>query len=381
MKKILAFNYSFFALSETFIHQQVTELAKKNSVELMAFKFLNDEFFPGDFKRFLLRESSLATRVINSILRRLFKIDRQFNSTTYFYILEIIKKNKVDVIHAHFGWSGISIFRIAKIAKVPLVVSFHGSDASAALRSPYYVKRLPELFEYATAITIVSKHMIKTLKLEKWIKKVHLIPCGVDTSKFPPTVTSGNSNVLKIVHTGRLVPKKGVPDLIRVFSWIARVNDRVILEILGDGVEMEVCRELVEKLDIGPKVRFHGSKPHVFVRELLASCDIFVLNSREDDAGDMEGVPVSLLEAMSMGKPVISTFHAGIPDVVTNEVSGLLVNEKSNDALYEALIKAIGDPTLRNYLGKNAREVAVNFDKQKMMDKINLIFDSMSGLH
>src|SRR5690606_1966359 len=96
--------------------------------------------------------------------------------------------------------------------------------------------------------------------------------------------------------------------------------------------------------------------------------DIFVLNSRTADNGDMEGTPVSILEAMSMEKAVISTNHAGIPDVIKNDFNGILVQEKNNEQLKEAIIELLANTEKRLRLGKQARLTVVS----RFSDQINL---------
>ncbi len=377
--KILAYNYSFFPLSETFIYTQVKGLTEYYPIELVAYHFLNNDKFPGNFVEHRLEESGLIANMFNAAMRRLLKVDLAFGILTYFRLRRIIRVNKIDLIHAHFGMSAISILQVAKWQEVPLVVSFYGYDASASLRNKDYVAKLNKLFQYASAIVIVSKHMIPMLNLGSWMSKVHVIPFGIDVNEFRPIDHHNDEGTLRILHSGRLAKKKGVPDLIKVFSQIANKFNNVFLEILGEGVEMDCCRKLTEDLHLNNRIIFHGSQSQTYVRDLMNGVDIFVLNSREDDNGDMEGLPVSILEAMSLEKPVVSTRHAGIPDVITHEFNGLLVNEKSNEELLNALIRLIADSSLRRFLGKNARKTVLeSFNKDLMINRLHILFSSLN---
>lgn len=132
----------------------------------------------------------------------------------------------------------------------------------------------------------------------------------------------------------------------------------MVLHLLGDGPEAEQTRSIVNKNGIKDKVVFYGSQPNQKVKELMQQADIFVLNSRTADNGDMEGLPVTILEAMSMGKAIVSTRHAGIPFAIRDQHNGLLVEEKNNDQLYAAMEKLILDAGLRQQLGQNARTIA-----------------------
>lgn len=203
---------------------------------------------------------------------------------------------------------------------------------------------------------------------------MHLIPYGTDEQKFTPAETPEREKIV-IQHVGRLVAKKGVPDLITAFSMLCRRHDNLELRIIGDGPEMPLCRELADDLNLADKILLLGSKPHDEVNEHMRDADIYVLNSRTDDNGDMEGLPNSILEAMSMEKPVVSTYHAGIPQAIQDGVNGLLVDERDNEGLAYALEKLIQDRALRRRLGVAARQTIVaNFSARSMEAKIQSVF-------
>ncbi len=124
----------------------------------------------------------------------------------------------------------------------------------------------------------------------------------------------------------------------KVFSDLSTRMPDIRLNVIGDGPELGAIQQLAQDTRA---VKFYGSQPHEEVKKFMLDADIFVLNSRVGDSGDMEGLPVSLLEAMSMGKAVVSTRHAGIPEAVTDGVNGLLVNEKDNASLSAAIEKLI----------------------------------------
>ncbi|NBC26856.1 MAG: glycosyltransferase, partial [Bacteroidetes bacterium] len=187
-----------------------------------------------------------------------------------------------------------------------------------------------------------------------------------------------DSETVKILHSGRVVTTKGVPDLIRVFYELSKDHDQIELHVAGDGEELDKCRELVDQHGIEDKVTFHGFVSQEKVKSLLADTDIFVLNSRTDDDGDMEGTPVSILEAMCMGKAVVSTIHAGIPYVIEHGTNGMLAHEYSNDELKECIAELINKPAMRKQIGEQARRtVEKSHTVDVMQNKINAIVDSI----
>lgn len=373
---ILVFNQSFFPLSETFVHRQVVGLSAYHDVTMLTYRYENEDKFPIDVKKVLLAPyrglpDKLITKALRVMRGQRYKLSFQNRSR----VSGLLQIGKIDVIHAHFGPSGIELLPVAKKLGIPMVVSFHGIDAAPAmLGDKAYADSIQEVIEYAKAVIIVSPHFIDTLNLGRYSKKVHLIPYGTDEQKFVPAETPDRDRIV-IQHVGRLVPKKGVPDLITAFSTLCSRYDNLELRIVGDGPEMSACKSLVDQLNLADKIHLLGSKSHEIVVEHMKDADIYVLNSRTDDKGDMEGLPNSILEAMSMEKPVVSTYHAGIPQAIQNGENGLLVKERDNEALAAALEKLIQDPALRRRLGVAARKTIVaGFSANSMETKIQSVF-------
>ncbi|MBT4483741.1 MAG: glycosyltransferase, partial [Candidatus Latescibacteria bacterium] len=155
---------------------------------------------------------------------------------------------------------------------------------------------------------------------------------------------------------------------------------RLVFEIVGDGPERGMLDDLVKSLGIEEQVIFHGRQPTEKTIEILDSADIFVLASRTAKNGDMEGIPVSLMEAMALGLPVISTYHSGIPELVSDGVSGLLVKENTDEELANALIRLIKTPDLRIRLGAQARQVILReFNLQSLTATLENILNKIAG--
>lgn len=375
----MVFNQSFFPISETFVHRQVTGLSRNHEVTMLAYRFENEDKFPIDVKKVALAPyQGLPDKLVTKAFRVLAGGGHKLSFQNRLLVARELRNRKIDVIHAHFGPSGVELLPVAKKLGIPIVVSFHGIDAAPAmLDNKEYADSIQEVIDYAKAVIIVSPHFIDTLNLGRLSDKVHLIPYGTDEQKFLPAAMPEKAAGDKIViqHVGRLVAKKGVPDLITAFSWLCSRHDNLELRIIGDGPEMQMCKDLVDQLRLGDKILLLGSKSHEVVNEHMKGADIYVLNSRTDDRGDMEGLPNSILEAMSMEKPVVSTYHAGIPQAIQDGVNGLLVNERDNEALSAALEKLIQDQQLRRSLGVAARKTIVtNFSANSMEDKIQAVF-------
>ncbi|MDP9229111.1 MAG: glycosyltransferase family 4 protein [Bacteroidota bacterium] len=360
MESILVFRKYFYYPSETFIYRQVQYLKKEFKIFLLAGGFADEHKF--DFTHVHKVLLSKYERKLNEIFYKIFKknIDPEFSFPHPFQITRLIRKRKIHLIHAHFGTEAVKLIPLAKNKRIPLVVTFHGFDASKALSNESYKRLLPSLFDYASRIIIVSNHMFNTLNLYEWKDKVVLLPCSIDSEEFKPFEKLQRDNKIKLLHSGRIVSKKGVPDLIAVFANVYKKNKKLQLTVIGDGPQLAICKQQVNELFLSEAVIFLGAQKHSVVKAELNEADIFVLNSRTDESGDMEGTPVTLLEAMSMEKAVVSTYHAGIPDVVKDDFNGKLVEEKDNDALQDAIEELIQNEEKRKTLGKEARKTVIN---------------------
>jgi colanic acid/amylovoran biosynthesis glycosyltransferase len=368
----LVFNHSFFPISETFIYRQINgAVLKGNQVVYLGYDFLNEDIFPVNDQKIRIKEyvnllDKVSTKFLKGFFYSYFKKNIGLSLFNFIKLKKQVKELNPDLIHAHFGTNGLTIFPLAKSLNIPLVVSFHGIDASPeALRVSRYKNYLPLLFEYAKSIIVVSPHMIDTLGLSAWQNKTHFVPYGVESSKFNRTHDALKDNTtLRLLHSGRMVSKKGVPDLIRVCIRLHEKGIKIQLDVIGDGPELQLCKDIANESNTH-FIKFWGALPHNEVKNFMNDADIFILNSRTGENGDMEGMPNAILEAMSMGLPVVSTYHAGIPEVITTDVDGLLVNEKDNNALELALERLINDASLRDRIGEAA--------KKRILDKFSVV--------
>lgn len=371
MKKILAVNHSFFPISETFIYNQVLALSSAYTVDLLGSSFINEELFVLENKKHLFKyHYGVFDGMVSTVLKNVLCNKERLSPAAHNKIRKLMEKEGIDYVHAHFGYMGLRILPVAKTLNIPLIVSFHGLDASPeSLNQGDYRKNLKKLFDYASGIIIVSSHMFRSLDLGPYQEKVHFIPYGVDTDKFRKAPVIKKERTIRILHVGRLVEKKGVPDLISVFLKIYHQYD-IRLDIIGDGPERERCQALIAgHADKQVPIELWGAKPHDFILQMLHAADIFVLNSRVSPSGDMEGLPNVILEAMSMGLPVLSTYHAGIPDLIQSGENGVLVDEYDNTQLMEALIRLIEEEDKRERLGSKARQTVVETHALHLMGK------------
>ncbi len=368
--RVLFYHSYFFRKSETFIYRQA--INPFIHPILLAGRYFQSAEMPADkFTQFKFK-------------RTLFD---WFNKKPYYgkksitKMEQMLRGQSIDLIHAQFGPNGIRIFPLAKQMNIPLIVSFHGFDASRKLANHSYRDGLKEVFDYASAIVVCNTGMADVLPLsEAHQKKVRWVPYGIDIDQFSIDASVEELSSFNILHVGRLVDKKGVPDLIRAFANATKEVDQMTLHIVGTGRQENECRTLVKENNLESKVIFHGWKSPQDVKKLMQQCDAFVLNSRVASDGDTEGLPVGMLEAMAMSRAVISTQHAGIPLAIENEVSGVLVNERDTDSLSKQLLRLYHNKELREAMGKAARAKVENqFTMHRMHENLRDIYNEITG--
>lgn len=291
---------------------------------------------------------------------------------------DVLKEKDIKLIHAHFGPSGIEILPLAKELKIPLLVTFHGYDASSLLRNKNYLNDLKPLLSYANIITVSSYMAKKLVGLGADPSKIRVIYCGTSMETFPfverePVAKKFSENkMITFLQVSNFNEKKGHKYTLEAFSRVARKYRNVKLVLAGGGGFKDEMEKLSGDLGIGDRVEFPGSvNPHQ-VFSLMKEADIFVHHSVTSASGDQEGIPTVIMEAMSTGLPVISTYHAGIPELIDNGINGYLVNEKDIDTYALTMEQALCS---ERSINKNAADkIRRDFDLELQGNKLIQIY-------
>ena len=171
----------------------------------------------------------------------------------------------------------------------------------------------------------------------------------------PPSSTSAHG-IFRVLTVCRLVEKKGVDTLLRAMARFGESSRQFWqLTIAGEGPEWEGLKKLAAELGVSDRVEFLGAVDNEKVRELLGSADLFVLACRTDAAGDRDGIPVVLMEAMASGVPVISGDLPAIRELIEPNVAGLLVDGSDARALADSISAVANDRALREKLAMGGR--------------------------
>jgi glycosyltransferase involved in cell wall biosynthesis len=331
-------------MSETFLRNQSERLPGLITVV--------HGFLPTIGRREVLSTALLA-RAHRRCVRYLKGMTAQEEATEVYR--KVFRQLGASVVLAQYGPTGVHIMDACRQAGVPLVVHFHGFDASETSTLRQHATSYPKLFRDAAAIVAVSRPMkTKLISMGAPPEKTHYNPCGVDCQTFTGAEPATSQPVLLAV--GRFVEKKAPHLTLAAFAEARRTCPGARLCMIGDGPFLPRCRDLARDLRIDNHVRFLGAQPSVTVLSEMRRSRAFVQHSVEAPSGDCEGMPVGILEAGACGLPVISTRHAGIPEAVIDRQTGLLVEERDVAGMAEAMRLLLHDADLASLLGRAARE-------------------------
>jgi glycosyltransferase involved in cell wall biosynthesis len=331
--------------SETFIQAHKNHI-RTDSTHYIYGRNLNN-LKMGDDEHFITLNNGMLSR----LSRKLTKTSNA--SLTENLIVKRLKELRIDVILIEYGTHAMHLLPALKKADIPFVVHFHGSDASIK----YVLKKhnnYKELFEFANSVIVVS-----TVMHERFLG------LGCPDHKLVYNVYGANPIFKKrspqflkkqALAIGRFVDKKAPYYTILAFKQVVEKHPEAQLIMAGQGVLWPTCKNLVRYLDLDTNIQLVGVVTPEEVAHFMEESYCFVQHSITAEDGDQEGTPLAVLEAALSGIPVVATYHAGIPDVIEHERTGLLCQEHDVDAMAENLIRIFDDVDFAKQLGKVARE-------------------------
>jgi glycosyltransferase involved in cell wall biosynthesis len=279
-----------------------------------------------------------------------------------------LRRLQVSHIHAHFArhtttYAGVA----AVVGGIPYSFTAHAYDiycTTPKLRNDTLGWKL----HHAQQVIAISQYGAEFLRQRLSIAnrdRVHTVYVGVPMNLFheePPPCRDADLHLLCIA---RLEEKKGLDTLIAACAIIRR-SIPFHLRLYGEGPLREVLRAQIARLELSNQITLHGAITQEEVARQMKACHIFVMPCRQDWTGDMDGIPTVFMEAMASGRPVISCPISGIPELVRDGETGLLVSPDDPTALAAAVIKLANDDALRSQLGRQARAlVTIQHDQHR----------------
>jgi glycosyltransferase involved in cell wall biosynthesis len=269
------------------------------------------------------------------------------------------------------GWRALPLCRVLD---VPLLTWFIGNDASVDLRDAKYAWRYARLREAPGALYrgVASNIVARLIEFGMPPERTGILHMGIDLDDYPvPDRAARAGQPPKIVLGARLMDFKGHRFALEAFAGLLRKHPGATLHLCGEGPLEAELRARAAELGLGDAVRFRGMLPIETLRAELASADFALQPSVTAADGRAEGLPNVVLEELALGLPVIASRHAGIPDAVVPEETGLLVEEGDVAGLEAAMLRLADDPALRRRLGEGARRrVEARFDARRLGEQL-----------
>ena len=295
-------------------------------------------------------------------------------------LARLLKANKCSHLHVHFADVPAQIGMYASaMSGVPFTIMAHANDIFE--RGLLLQQKAGRALKMVT-ISEFNRTFLESIGVPK--EKLAIVRCGVSFRFLPPARQFQKQERYRLGTLGRLVEKKGIDVLIRAIAELQDRPYRVELSIAGDGPLREELKALADSLDVAQFVTFEGAMAHGDVASWMRGLDAFVLACKKNRNGDMDGIPVVLMEAMSQSVPVISTRISGIPELIIHDLTGLLANPGDHRDLSVQLDRLMDSPDLRERLVREAaRHVEQEFGQDVNLRRLlnNFPEETRSGAH
>ena len=325
-------------------------------------------------------EHIISCEDLNVIEKSLNILYRKITDNYGLFLFKEINKNKIDLFHAHMGFEGARWLKMVMKSKKPLITSFYGQDVSKLGKEEYWLKRYKPLFDYGNHFLAEGTNLKKQLvEIGCPENKIIIQKLGIPIADYPVKDYSISNKKIIILQVSTFREKKGIK---YSFEALKLLNENKIdfeFRLIGgadDDKTFNRYKDLIIQNGIQDKVKLLGKVPHSEMIKEMAGADIFLHPSVTVADGDNEGgVPVGIIEASAVGLPIVSSYHADIPEVVIDNETGLLAKERDSMQLYKNLLKLINDYDFRKRLGINARKHMIkNYDLRDQLIKLSEIY-------
>jgi len=244
----------------------------------------------------------------------------------------------MDIVHVQWPIpNGLGALFLKKIYGIPYINTIHGEEV-------YLSKRYHTIFALKWIVnnakkTITNSSATRDSCLEAGLDEynIQIIPFGVDTDFFKPLKLPKNEDMFQILSVGYLIERKGFEYLIRAMKEVLKKHKNARLKIVGSGPLENKLKNMIIKLELQNEVEIIKNVSDEELLRLYNSSDLFVLPSITDSQGNTEGLGVVLLEAMASGLPVIGSNVGGIKDIIVDNETGLLFQEKNSQEIVDKL--------------------------------------------
>ncbi|MDR3734213.1 MAG: glycosyltransferase family 4 protein [Acidobacteriaceae bacterium] len=298
-----------------------------------------------------------------------------------FYFLEgllvadWLRQRNLRHLHIHFGGPVATVGRIAaRAARIPYSLTIHGPDEFFN-ENKFILRQKVEQAAFVFCISNYCRGQLMRIAAPQHWPRLHVARLGVNCDLFAARTPRSLAVPVQLLCVGRLVAAKGQRVLLDACRLLAERGHLLHVTFVGTGPDEAGLKTHAAVLGLGASVHFTGALSHAEIRARLSEADVFVLPSFA------EGIPVALMEAMAVQLACVSTWTAGIPELIIPDVDGLLVPPGSPSALADALEQLLADPQLRAQLGLSARQrvLAAYSQRENLAITAGLLRENLSG--
>jgi colanic acid/amylovoran biosynthesis glycosyltransferase len=292
----------------------------------------------------------------------------------------VIRREKPQVLHGHFSWESWRNIGLIQETRLPLITTFYGLDVNKLSRMRIWKKRYAALFAIGDLFSVEGAYMAEALAAIGCPReKIRIIPIGVDIETLSRHRVLKTGQNINIMFVGLRREKKGSVYAAEAFARVAVKNSLCQMHIVGTGPLAGRVKKMLHREGVLHRCVFHGALPYSSYCRLLGRMDIVMAPSVTAKNGDTEGgAPVVVIEAQAAGIPVVATFHCDIPNIVIDNETGLLCEERDAMGLASNLNELICNQELREKMGSAARVRAARwFSIQRQVEELNTLYRSM----
>jgi colanic acid/amylovoran biosynthesis glycosyltransferase len=356
------------------IYRQITAL-KRCAPVVIAQKRENSDRFPFEAVRISPKP---RTHFLRRFWRRQVRDEPwQISKAEVSALLGILSETRSRLLHIYFGQIGVHLLPLIRSWENPSIVSFHGADVMVDLNKPAYREATLQTLEAVELVLVRSNSLRRALAdVGCDPRKIEVQRTGIPLEEFRfRERVFPEDGQWRLVQAGRLIEKKGLPFTFRAFAVFLEQYPNATLTIAGEGPLHDQLQGLARELGIEKRVSFTGFISQEQLREIYYRSHIFVHPSQTGHDGNQEGIPNSMLEAMATGLPVFATVHGGIPEAIENGVTGILVPERNDKMLAQALLDAAENFSFLARIARaGAQGVRKNFDLSTQAERLEELY-------
>jgi len=294
-----------------------------------------------------------------------------------YLVHRLLPASRVTHLHAHFAHSPTSVAMFtSRLTGIPFSFTAHAKDIYTS--DPRQIREKIGLSRFVVTCTEYNKKYLREIS-DGYPTPIHRNYHGIDIRLFSVNNESPRLPVppLQILTVARLTAKKGLSTIYRALRFLCDQGVSLHHTHIGGGEDREKITSLINELDLGAVTELLGTQPHHVVLEHYEKADLFVLGCEVASNGDRDGIPNVLMESMAMGLPVIATDISGIPELVENEHTGLLVPPGQPVKLAESMLRMLTDGELRNrVIAAGKQRVVQEFDNRQLIQELAEVYRS-----